>query len=131
MDLEKLFNVKDYTEDELIIALPNTPVTELYQTMQRERIRHIPIVNNGEAVGIVSDRDVKFVSYSSEVTEMTADQIMTENPYTVNLSSGLKDIISTMQNKKINSTLIKDDNGKIVGIFTSSDALDLLAKQIL
>ena len=129
--MENLFNVKNYTSEELIIAQPETPITELYQTMQRERIRHIPIVKNGEGVGIVSDRDVKFVSYSTGVTEMTAEQIMTDRPYTVDMNCELKDIISKMNDKKINSTLIKDDNGKIVGIFTSSDALDLLAKHIL
>ena len=129
-ELKNLFKVENYINEALVIAQPDTPVTELYQMMQKNRVRHLPIVSEGKAVGVISDRDVKFVSYSNTLMGMTAEQVMTADPYTVDTNCSLEEIISTMNNKKINSTLIENEEGKVVGIFTTSDALNLLATHI-
>ncbi len=118
-------------KDELVLANPETSVIELYQMMQKHRIHHVPVVENGKAVGIVSDRDVKFVSYSDGVTQMTAADIMTPEPYSVSETTQLEEVILTMANKEFNSVLINNEEGKITGIFTSKDALKLLAKTFL
>jgi CBS domain-containing protein len=129
-ELEKSFNLENYVNNSLVIANPDTPVTELYQMMQKHRVRHLPIVEEGKAVGIVSDRDVKFVAYSNGVVGMSAKQIMTEDPYTVTDKDSLQSVVGTMNEKKINSALIENSAGKIVGIFTTSDALKLLADHV-
>ena len=124
------YHVKDYLTDKIIIVEPETSVTDVYQKMQRERVRHIPVVSNGEPVGIISDRDVKFVSYSSGVVEMTAKDIMTPEPYVVTVNNSLKDVVKAMAKKKYGSAIIADANNKISGIFTSTDALTILAEAI-
>jgi CBS domain-containing protein len=129
-ELENSFKIDNYVNNSLVIANPDTPVTELYQLMQKHRVRHLPVVEDGKAVGVISDRDVKFVAYSNGVIGMTAKQIMTEDPYTVTDNDSLQDVVNTMNEKKINSALISNGAGKIVGIFTTSDALKLLADHV-
>lgn len=132
MSLSQDYQTNMYVKgDELILAGPETTVVELYQMMQKHRIHHIPVVREGKAIGIVSDRDVKFVSYSDGVTQMTAADIMTPEPYTVSETTQLEEVILTMANKEFNSVLISNAEGKITGIFTSKDAMKLLAKMFL
>ena len=128
---------QDYTtdmyikKDELVLAAPDTSIMEIYHLMQKNRIHHVPVVENGKAIGIISDRDVKFVSYSDGVTQMTAADIMTPEPYSVSETTSLEEVIITMANKEFNSVLIHNKDGKVTGIFTTKDALGLLAKTFL
>lgn len=132
MSLSQEYRTDNYVkEDELVLATPETSVIEIYQMMQKNRIHHIPVVEKGKAVGIISDRDVKFVSYSDGVTQMTAADIMTPSPYSVSETTQLEEVILTMANKEFNSVLIHNNEGKVTGIFTSKDALKILAKTFL
>ena len=54
---------------------------------------------------------------------------MTEDPFVVSTSTPITDVARTMVDKRINSVLINNSEGKVVGIFTSTDALKLLANQ--
>lgn len=132
MSLSQEYSTSNYIKkNDLIIAAPETSVVEIYQMMQKNRIHHIPVVDNGKAIGIISDRDVKFVSYSDGVTQMTAADIMTPAPYSVSENTQLEEVILTMANKEFNSVLLHNNDGKITGIFTSKDALKILAKTFL
>jgi CBS domain-containing protein len=47
----------------LIVVTPETPIDECMAVMTDRRIRHVPVVEDGEVVGIVSIGDVvKFKS---------------------------------------------------------------------
>ena len=121
-------HLKDYLVSDIVIVTPDSPVVDVYQKMQRSQVRHIPVVEKGEPVGIISDRDVKFVSYSTGVTELTAKDIMTPGPYSPAVGTHMKEVLTTMSKKKIGSALVVDEQKKIAGIFTLTDALEILAK---
>ena len=44
--------------DHIVSCVPGTPAAEVRQLMTRHRIRHLPIVDNGVVVGILSARDI-------------------------------------------------------------------------
>ncbi len=120
-------NLHKFTVNKVFMVDEDTSIMEVYNLMQKEQIRHVPVVHGGRAIGIISDRDIRFVSFASDVTRYTAKDIMTENPYTVPANSDIGDVVRCMSQRKINSALIHDSSGKIVGIFTATDALNLLA----
>ena len=105
---------ENYVTNNLTIVTPDASVTEVYDLMQRTQIRHVPVVEAGKAVGIISDRDIRFVSYSTNVTQLLASDIMTSEPYSVQLNTPLKEIVTYMSKKKINSTLIHNSDDKVV-----------------
>lgn len=125
------YSVKSYVAKEaLVVCEPTTPASKVYETMQKSRIRHLPVVVEGKAIGIISDRDVQFVSAWTSDGELTAKDLMTPDPISVSATADLKEVVQEMSKKKINSTLIHDEQSRIVGIFTTTDALDMLASII-
>jgi len=55
--------VREIVSSPLIVATPNTAVEECMALMTERRIRHVPVVEDGDVVGIVSIGDlVKFQS---------------------------------------------------------------------
>jgi CBS domain-containing protein len=55
--------VREIMTSPLVVATPDTPIDECMAIMTDRRIRHVPVVENGEVVGLVSIGDiVKFKS---------------------------------------------------------------------
>jgi CBS domain-containing protein len=55
--------VREIMTSPLIVATPDTPIDECMALMTDRRIRHVPVVDGGEVVGVVSIGDlVKFKS---------------------------------------------------------------------
>ncbi len=83
---------------------------------------------NGKAIGIVSDRDLRVASALSarEKFLVKASDLMTPDPITFQENTSIEDVILKMSEKKIGSVLISDKEGELRGIFTVTDALDIL-----
>ena len=102
-------------------------IMSAYQKMKKNQIKHLPVIDNGEAIGIVSDRDLQFITSSGAPDRIKCRDIMTEDPMAVDTTAPIQDVAKMMVEKKINSVLINNNEGKVVGIFTSTDALKLIA----
>jgi CBS domain-containing protein len=56
-------SVREIMSSPLVVATPDTPIDECMAVMTDRRIRHVPVVDGGEVVGVVSIGDiVKFKS---------------------------------------------------------------------
>ena len=53
--------VRDLMTPTPISVSSNTPVHEAHALMQQHRIRHLPVLDHGRLVGMVSDRDIRLV----------------------------------------------------------------------
>ena len=105
--------------------------------MRSSGFRHVPVVDNGRLVGIISDRDVKGASPSlfAEISQEEYNRIfettpvakvMTKDPKTVTPDATLKDVVAMMQENKFGAVPIVEGDNKLVGIVTSNDMLVLL-----
>ena len=120
--------VEEFTTPDPITAIESTPIEELIRLMKVHEVRHLPILRGQKVVGIVSDRDVRVASglNSSERKLIEAQHIMAVDPVSVNFRDSLDEVAFAMSKNKIGSVVVNDDNEKLIGIFTATDALNAL-----
>ncbi|MEN0059432.1 MAG: CBS domain-containing protein [Bdellovibrio sp.] len=91
------------------------------------RVRHLPVLDGGRLVGILSDRDIKLIESFRDVDpeKVQVREAFSEEPYTVSPRAPLSEVCSEMAAHKYGSALVVD-NHKLVGIFTWVDALNAM-----
>jgi acetoin utilization protein AcuB len=94
--------------------------------MRRHGIRHLPVVDEGDLVGIVSERDLAFAERFFEGREASVASMMTRDPYVAVPSALLSEVCAAMAHAKYGSAIIVD-RGNVVGVFTAIDALRAIA----
>jgi len=65
--------LKDIMTMPLVTASPNDRLSDIAKKMTKERIRKIPVIDDGKLVGIVADIDI--LSVSSEMTSILAELV--------------------------------------------------------
>jgi acetoin utilization protein AcuB len=127
--------VRDVMRTKLTTITPRTTLPEAIKLTKQHRVRHLPVVEDGELVGIVSDRDLKRAmaspATSLEVHELiylldrlTVDQIMTRAVVTIGPYVPVEEAARLMAQDKIGALPVID-NGDLVGIVTETDVLEL------
>lgn len=122
------------TISELMTPIPHTigrdvTITEATEKMVAHGIRHLPVLHGGKLVGVVSDRDAGLIGALNDVdpTKVTVEEAMS-NPWTVEDTARVSDVVREMTEHKYGSALIVDGRGTLVGIFTTHDALKALSE---
>lgn len=98
---------------------PNHIVANAEELMAKYRISGVPIINeNDELVGIITNRDLRFVKdYSAKI-----DEIMTkENLVTAPVGTTLDEAKEALQKYKIEKLPLVDKENKLKGLITIKD----------
>jgi acetoin utilization protein AcuB len=105
------------------------PVDEAIKVMDKNGFRHLPVVKDGKPYGLISDRDIKLVmSFTATNPKQTkVGDVCSDEPYVTNPSAPINEVAVMMAEKKYGSALVLD-NGKLVGIFTLTDACKALSE---
>ena len=123
----KNLSVEEFTTPCPKVVSLDTELSELERLMKEEGFRHIPVKDNGNLVGIISERDVFFAYRSNEKDRLLAKDIMHKDPYLVDSRTKLSEVAFDMSKNKYGSALVKTPDGEL-GIFTSTDALNALVE---
>ncbi len=102
-----------------IIVPPSTSIEELRAITSRHGISGLPVVENGELVGIVTSRDIRFETH----LEQPVSKVMTtkENLVTVTESASKEDVLMLMHEHRIEKVLMVDDDFHLTGLYTVKD----------
>ncbi len=122
--------IQEFTTPYPVTAREDSSIDELLDIVKNLKVRHIPIMSDGKITGIVSERDLRIVSALSarEKFLVRANDLMTPDPVTFQSDTSIEDVILEMSEKKIGSVLVANKNGDLQGIFTVTDALDVLVE---
>ncbi|MCC7405318.1 MAG: CBS domain-containing protein [Bdellovibrionales bacterium] len=118
--------VDEFTSPTPITVAADTSAAEVAKLLRKHNIRHIPVVDDEVPVGIISERDLRVLSTVKELNQVTAAQVMVSDPFTVSPDTPLDQVVFEMSDRKIGSAIVQDEDGKVVGIFTNTDALNAL-----
>ncbi len=104
--------------DPVTIA-PQNSVQQALDVMADFRVSGLPVVENGHLVGILTNRDVRFVEDTEKVK--VADVMTSDRLITVPLGTSLEDAKRHLHEHRIEKLLVVDDNNVLVGLITMKD----------
>lgn len=118
------------TVQKYMTVLPHTigaeqTLAKAEKMMAEHRVRHLPVLEGGRLVGILSDRDVRMVESFKDVDpeRVTVAEAYSPDPFVTAPNRPLTDVCREMAAHKYGCALVCDNN-KLVGIFTWIDALN-------
>jgi CBS domain-containing protein len=102
---------------------PETPVKVLANIMREQDIGAIPIGENDQLIGMVTDRDVtvRAVANGTDVSALTAKDIMTRGIVWCRDADDVTHAANVMQSKQIRRLPVIDKNKRMVGILSLGD----------
>lgn len=124
---------KRMTHDPVVVS-PRHSLADALRLTRERRIRHLPVVENGVLVGIVSDRDVR-TALPSPITEPDAERVafldrtpveavMKRDVDSIGPLDTVEDAAKLMRRRRIGALPVVDAHGAVLGILSESDVLD-------
>ena len=98
---------------------PNNTVQEALDLMSDFRVSGLPVVEGDRLVGILTNRDVRFVEDAQAVR--VAEVMTSENLVTVPMGTSLEESKRHLHEHRIEKLLVVDEGGRLRGLITMKD----------
>lgn len=121
--------VYDVMSKQVETVKPTVHASEAKTRMRHKAIHHLVVTHGSQIVGIVSDRDLGGLKLPRTLGHWTVEDVMTTPVITVTTRTPVKRAAALMKGRSIGSLVVTSANGKLAGIVTVSDLLDLVARQ--
>ncbi|PRY66329.1 arabinose-5-phosphate isomerase [Vreelandella songnenensis] len=118
-----LTRVKDVMHSELPICAPNDNMKEVIMTITQVGLGIAVVVDRGTIKGVITDGDLRRALFNHNSFDgLTAANIMTPNPLTVNESEMFADAENIMFKANVTSLLVVSDDSALSGVLKLQDA---------
>jgi acetoin utilization protein AcuB len=114
--------VNDWMVRNVITIDPEVGVKDALAVMKKHSVRHLPVVENGAFVGLITSGDVKQAILPCMLETLKVKNVMLTNPYTIRRDNSLEDAARLIYEKNIGCLPVVED-GKVLGILTVNDIL--------
>jgi acetoin utilization protein AcuB len=126
------------TRDPITIEA-DTPFLEARLILKDKRIRHLPVVQQGKLIGVVTDRDLKEAAPSGATTldvyemnylllKMKVRDLIKREPITIRPFNSVEKAALLMHDNKIGCLPVVDEGGLLVGLITETDLLEVMVE---
>jgi acetoin utilization protein AcuB len=120
----------------VISIRPEAGLAEARDTMEKNQIRHLPVVKNDNTlIGIITDRDIRsampsvfssnqdYMKVRERVYQLKVEDVMTKNPITISPMNTLEDALLMMHKMRKGAFPVVDQQGKLKGIISTRDLI--------
>lgn len=105
-----------------IVVAPDATVAQADMLCHAKGFRHLPVVDDGQLVGILSDRDLRRAAGANLSPDTTIDTLMTRHVVTIDGGERMSTAAERMVESRVSSLPVTI--GDHIGIVTSVDILD-------
>ena len=121
--------IKNLMSEDLITVDKDQNLSDALKLLRKHNVSRLPVTNNKELVGIISERDIANKLGSSKYESMPASRlhissVMVKDVFTVPKEMQLEDVAKLMLDNGIGSVPVMDDE-KMVGIVSKADFVTL------
>lgn len=132
--------VREFMKKEVITVEPATPILDALELMKKNKIRHLPVTQNGKFKGFVTRGMIRDASPSDATTlsihelgylisKLTIEKIMIKKPITVSPDLPVEEAIWLGQEHGVAAFPVLE-NQNLVGIITQSDISGVVANAL-
>ena len=115
----------------------DTPFLEARLILREKRIGHLPVVDRGKLIGVVTDRDLKEAAPSGATSldiyelnylllKMKVRDLIKREPITIKPTNSVEKAATLMFEHKVGCLPVVDEGGALVGIITGRDLLGVM-----
>ncbi|HEX4912699.1 MAG TPA: CBS domain-containing protein [Vicinamibacterales bacterium] len=108
---------------------PAVHASEAKARMRQRKLRHLVVTQGSELQGIVSERDLGGSKLPKVLGDWTVGDLMTAPVVTVTTRTPIRRAAALMKGRSIGSLVVTSANGRVAGIVTVADLLELLARR--
>lgn len=99
-------------------------VTKVIVEISEKRLGATAVTDNNKIIGIITDGDIRrMLSKTNKIEGLTASDIMTKNPKTINVDAMAVDALETMENNSITQILVVDNAKNYLGVVHLHDLI--------
>lgn len=102
---------------------PSTPIKDVIIEISEKRLGTAAVIENNKIIGIITDGDIRrMLTDTSDISTVTAADIMSSNPKTIASDMMAVDTLHIMESNNISQILV-EDNGSYVGVVHLHDLI--------
>ncbi len=102
-----------------VTVTPESTIHDILELRRKLGFSAFPVVDNGALVGIVTNRDVRFVKDPSvKVAELMTPR---DKLITVKEGASFEEVTCKLHDNRIEKVLMVDDSGNLIGMMTAKD----------
>jgi acetoin utilization protein AcuB len=129
--------VENWMNPNVITVDADDSMLDATKLLKEHNIRHLPVLEKGKLVGVITDRDLKRASASDATTleahellyliaNIKVREIMTRNPITVPYNYTIEEAAEILLQAKISGMPVVDKDGDVIGTITQTDLFKVL-----
>jgi acetoin utilization protein AcuB len=129
--------VKNWMSKEIVTVDADDSMQNAIYILQEQNIKILPVMDDGNLVGIITDRDLKKASPSDATTldmhellflisKIKVRDLMKKPVYSARPDDTVEEAAALLLEKKISGLPVLDENNRLVGIITRSDIFRVL-----
>lgn len=121
-----------------VTVTPEDSLAHALRLTREHRVRHLPVVRNGELAGILSDRDIRLAMPSpievadperAAMLERTpVERVMTREVITAGPFDTVEDAAEQICRHRIGALPVVDAHGRLLGMITETDVVTAFAE---
>lgn len=101
---------------------PDATVADALKLMQTHGVRHLPVVEDGQLVGLATDIDLRTAYFASLLEELSVRDVMSHDPLVIDSGETVYQAARLIHQHKLTGMPVME-NGRLVGIITLADIL--------
>jgi CBS domain-containing protein len=128
------------TKELRTINLHDGNLMEAKNIMEKDHVRHLPVLSGDKLVGILSLTDILRISFGGNFNQeesvdasifdiLTIDQVMKADPKTVQADTSIKEVAEILASEEFHALPVTDESNNIQGIVTTTDLIKYLLEQ--